>query len=207
MRRLRATDRPWALVGLALAFAAATGACSDDSAARDAGPDASFISGDAGPGDEDGGAEPDAGPHDGGAELDAGPPDAADAGDLDAGQTDVDPCLAEPIETLPATAAADRAGALAGQVIALTGTATRTALDCTERACSEEDPCCNDCTARIRVGEVLLAESVCFAAAPACEGTECSQTCRPPLFGLPQTFRGVLSTSTPDLELLLYSVD
>jgi len=188
-----------ALIAFAASVALAA-ACSDDPGAADGGRDATaFISGDASTAEDSGAAD---------AGLDAGvEPDAnLDAGAADGAALDADICATEPVEVLTATAARARAGELAGLVVALTGTATRTALDCTERACPEEDPCCNDCTARIVVGEVFLAASECYASEPRCAGNECNQTCRPPLFGLPQTFKGVLSTSTPDLELLLYEI-
>lgn len=178
----------WAALGLV--------ACADTPSTPVPGPDAGFISADAEP-EVDAEVRPDA-------QVDAGFLDASDPGDAE--PLDADPCLAPSAFTLSATEAAAQSEVLAGQLISLTGTATRTGLNCTDRACPEDNPCCNDCTARIRVGDVLLQTSECYTSDLRCAGSECSQTCRPPLFGLPQVFRGVLSTSTPDLELLLYEI-
>ena len=177
-------------------------ACADDPLPADAGsPDATFIGADAqaprdaGPRDVDAGGPVDAGIEMDGGALDAELPDAQD------------PCLAPAVETLTASTATAAVPRLAGKVVALVGTATTTALECTDRACPPEDPCCNECTARIRVGPVRLAASECFAVSPSCMGDECNQTCRPPLLGLEETFRGVLSTAAPDLQLLLHGVE
>lgn len=167
--------------------------------------DGSFIAGDADEPEDSGpdGGFLDAEPEDTG--PDAGPPDVgpADTGPGDAG----DPCLeAMPEATVTASQARAQAGVLAGRVVALTGTATTGALQCTDMACSDEDPCCNTCVAPIHVGGVTLAGSECFDPPPQCAGSECGQVCRPPVLGLPQTFFGVLSTAAPDLQLLLYRV-
>ncbi len=180
---------------LILASLLALGACSDAPPRPTPSLDAGFISVDASLVDT---GVPDSGPSD--AQADAGIID----GGADAGPADVDICARPAIETLTATST-DLPG-FAGEIIALTGTATQSALECTDRACPEDNPCCNDCVARIRVGNVLLAPSECYTTEPRCAGSECSQTCRPPLFGLPQTFRGILSTATPDLQLLLYDI-
>lgn len=172
-------------------------ACSDATPPPTPAFDAGFISADASALDS---GNRDSGRADSG--VDAGLNDVG----ADAGPADVDICARAATVTLTATTVEADLPQLLGAVIALTGTATQSALECTDRACTEDNPCCNDCIARIRVGDVLLAPSECYTTAPRCAGSECSQTCRPPLFGLPQTFRGVLSTATPDLQLLLYDI-
>ncbi len=185
--------------GLAAVAVLGLWACADEPSMPPAGPDAGFISADTGPEPQDTGVAEDAD-----VPTDAGLADA-DIGS-DAEPMDADVCLTPAAFTVSATTAEQDLARLLGPVISLTGTATRTTLSCSERECPADNPCCNDCTARIRVGDVLLRASPCYERMPGCAGSECSQTCRPPLFGLPQTFRGVLSTSTPDLELLLYEI-
>lgn len=170
--------------------------------------DGSFIAGDAEP--VDAAPDPDGGPRDAGIEDSGAPRDAApaDADPTDAEPPDAgpDPCLAPPVAEVSAAEARAMAGGLAGQVIDLTGTATAAALECTDLACPPEDPCCNTCIAAVLVDGVRLAGGPCFDPAPLCAGSECAQTCRPPILGIPQVFRGVLSTAAPDLQLLLQSV-
>src|SRR5690606_10466558 len=81
------------------------------------------------------------------ASVDGGVDDAADAGLEDAG----DPCTVPATTTVSATEAVDRLAALAGTVIEVTGTATRTAFGCTDVVCPAEMPCCNTCTATVTI--------------------------------------------------------
>ena len=140
------------------------------------------------------------------ASLDAGM-DVPDTGDSmpDAG----DRCLEPPVATLTAAEAIDQVDALAGMIVEITGTATRTALDCTEIACSKEMPCCNTCTASVSIdGTIQLSGGECFTPPPGCSGTNCpgTVTCRPAVLGVPQTFRGTLLDLGSAVGLELFSV-
>lgn len=129
------------------------------------------------------------------ATSDAGDPDggrsdaATDAGTSDAGSI----CDEAPVATLTATSVAAELATYEGMVIAVTGTATQTAIACTEMACPPGVPCCNTCTATVSIaGVVPLYGSSCFTRPPGCTGTECGQICHPPILGLEQRFVGRL---------------
>jgi hypothetical protein len=136
---------------------------------------------------------------------------AADTGDA----TDVMPdsgdrCSEPAVATLTSSQAIDQIGALAGMIVEITGTATRTALGCTEMACPPDDPCCNTCTGSVAIdGAILLSGGSCFTPPPGCSGTNCpgTVTCRPPLLGVPQTFKGTLIQLGNAVGLELFSVD
>lgn len=158
-----------------------------DSGVTDAGPDAAEVGLDA--------AEPDAtldaGPEDLGQEEDAGP----DGGSL---------CDEVSTGTFTASVVLSQAPLLDGQVLEVVGTATTTAPVCSRRACPPESPCCNTCTAQVvLLGGPRLIGSACASFLPGCSGDECGLVCRPPVFGVPQTFRGrlVATASVVNLEL------
>ena len=176
--------RPW-VAGLALAVA-----CTD--AAETSSADASsVVIGDA--------RAPDArpGPIDIGPAVDSG---LADAADLDTGTPDAGTlCDEAAVAVVTATAVAERAALLDGEVIVVTGTITQGTIRCTTIAC--EEPCCNTCSAALSVGPLVLVESACFST-PECRGTECGVVCRPPTLGLPARYRGVLRAQPLELELI-----
>ncbi len=132
---------------------------------------------------------------DGGADARDAAPDAGDR------------CSEPAVAVLTATEAVDQISTWAGMIVEITGTATRTALDCTDRTCPQDMPCCNTCTATVTVGgRVSLLGGECFTPPPECSGSECAQVCRP-LLGLPQRFRGTLrDRGAAGVGLELFSV-
>ncbi len=165
----------------------------------------------------DGGA--DLGPMDTGmdaatdATVDDGGPDAApdadllDGGDDDAGQDAGTICDEAPVATFTATEAVAALGTHQGMIIEVTGTATAAAINCTDRACLPEMPCCNACVGGVSVDqEVLLGPSPCLSFAPGCSGDECGLVCRPATLGIQQRFRGQLRDDNGQAVLELHQV-
>jgi hypothetical protein len=149
---------------------------------------------------EDGEVDRDSG-EDGG---DATRVDGSDAETSD-GEVDAGPnCDVTPVRVLTATEAESLAAQLAGMIVEITGTATTTALSCTELSCEDAGACCNTCTATVTIDAVIpLVASECFAMPPGCTGNECAQVCRPQVLGVPQRFLGRLRD---DAALMLFSV-
>ncbi len=139
------------------------------------------------------------------AELDAGSAD--DAGDL--GPPDLgDPCAQTPVATLTSSQAVAELSTYEGMVVEITGVLEQGALECTDNACTKTDPCCNLCTAPVRIDQrVTLTQTACFTPAPGCAGTNCAQTCRPPLLGLSQRFSGRLVNAQGAAVLELLAID
>ncbi len=211
------------LVGLLAVVATTAVGCTDADPIR-LSLDGDVVVGDALPpldGALDAGFDDDTGVSDDASNTPDGATDAADAqmrSDLglvgvpvdDAGATDsgIDPlCSAASTATVAESDLAAQAPALDGRVITVIGTATVGAVRCTSRSCSPEDPCCNDCTASVRVGEAVLVESPCFPM-PGCTGTECGVVCRPPAPPLGGTaqYRGIIRVA-PSLRLELIVVE
>jgi hypothetical protein len=205
-------SRAPALFCLSLLFALpACGGCGDPPPPPDGDFDGNVIVGDAVPSPD---AEPDAGEED----ADSGELDAADAaedgGDADAGEDAGDAADAEvdcdppAVRAVTATVAVAEAALLQGMIIEIVGTATVTALACTD--CADAGACTCTCTATTSIeGLVALIPSECFDS-PGCAGNECTQVCRPPVLGVEQSFRGRLNVrnSAPGtgVELQLFSV-
>ncbi len=207
----------WALV--ALLASAALVACSDTPLPPPGQLDGSFLVGDA-PAAPDAVARDGAprldGALDGGTDLDGDLDDGGPTGDgairdgaviSDGGPTGdagpPDPCTATASVTVTATAALARAAELDGWVVDVVATATLAAPDCTAAVCAPEAPCCNTCSAEVRLdGQLPLRAGRC-APRVGCSGDECNLVCTPPVLGFPQTFRGVVrSAPTPGLELM-----
>ena len=165
------------LLGLALGAAG----CADDPIVA---PDASMLVGDALP-------IPDADSADIGfaPDADVGFPDV---GFIDGGTI----CDETPVATVTATAIADRAAILDGQLVVITGELVANEPRCTDIACPPDNPCCNTCSATLRIGPAMVTPSDCFAAA-GCTGTTCAIVCRPPTIGLPGRYRGILRAGDP----------
>ncbi|MCC7386803.1 MAG: hypothetical protein IT384_33515 [Deltaproteobacteria bacterium] len=196
------SQRAWLLALLLLL----TGTrCSDGASGHGDGADSTVIVGDARPRDAtapsdaaDAGGARDADP----ADTDAAGPGGEDAADGDAlgGDTGV-ACDPPSDATLTASSALSALGTWDGHVVDVVGTATATAQTCTDIACTPANPCCNRCTAELRIDHLLpLAPGPC-AASVGCTGDECGLVCTPPVFGV-QTFRGVLRSSPARLELV-----
>ena len=144
----------------------------------------------------DSGLSPDTGdPSDSGA-VDVGfSSDAAPAGDTGTA------CDEVAVARLNASDLAGQAGTFDGRIVTVVGTATSAAPQCTTRPCPVEDPCCNDCTASLRIGAADLIESVCFTDV-GCSGNECTLSCAPAT-ALELEFRGILRAGPPiQLELI-----
>lgn len=129
-----------------------------------------------------------------------------DLGIEDMGPPDLgDPCALMPVATLTSSQAVAELSTYAGMVVEIVGVLEQGDLECTDNACTKADPCCNLCTAPVRIDQrVTLAQTACFTPAPGCSGTNCAQTCRPPLLGLSQRFSGRLMDvqGEPRLEIL-----
>lgn len=164
-----------------------------DTGSTDAAPDDGAVAADAT-------AEEDAG-HEG---LDALPRDggpSADAEALDGALPD--PCARTATITRTASAVVAEAAALDGLWVDVVATATIGPVNCTRRACTPEDPCCNTCTAELLLDGLFPLVAGACAARVGCAGDECNLVCTPPVLGFAQTFRGVVrSAPRPHLELV-----
>lgn len=187
---------------LALLF---TASCADDQDGNDLF-DGNFIVGDAAEGDRGPGLDAlqedvDQGLRDAG---DAGLGDveedaAADLGLLDASPPDgepedagPDPCDVVPELTLTASAAFAQAQSLDGRPVAIEGVLGLGPVLCTDRACPVEDPCCNSCTASLRLDEILPVVSSACLTNVGCDGDDCGLVCRPAVLGGAATYVGIV---------------
>ena len=176
--------------------------------------DGSFVFGDAQPADAesidageliDTGEINDAGPmDDDAASMDAAPDAPADAGFTDTGIPAL--CGATSTVTVSADDVPSMATELDGQLIIVVGTATAGAVVCPQ-SCTPNDPCCEDCTAPVLVGDIELSESVCFSS-PGCLGNACLLACQPPAPPISEMARylGVFRAGPP-LRLELIDVE
>lgn len=147
----------------------------------------------------DGGELPDGGPNDAGIEEDLGADGGLDLGSLDGGATEdggttvdmgLDPCL-DPVELVTTASAAATVGSLLGRVVEVEGFLAAEAPICDGPACGPDDPCCQTCTAAVRLDGILdLQGGVCTPFSAGCRGTSCSLSCSPPLLDVPVAFRG-----------------
>lgn len=144
---------------------------------------------------EDGGAD---------AALDA---DLLDGGDTDANLDAGTVCDEAPVASFTATQAVAALSTHQGMIIEVTGTATAAAINCTDRACPPQMPCCNACVGGVSVDQqVLLGPSPCLSFAPGCSGDECGLVCRPATLGIPQRFWGQLRDDNGQAVLDLHQV-
>lgn len=203
MRREHRSQRAW-LVALLLLLGITR--CTDGTNGPGDSADSSVIVGDARPRDAvgpsdagDAGGARDADP----ADTDAAGPggqDAADGADALGSDTGV-ACDPPSDATLTASSALSALGTWDGHVVDVVGTATAAQETCTEIACTPANPCCNRCTAELRIDHLLPLASGPCATSVGCTGDECGLVCTPPVFGI-QTFRGVLRSSPARLELV-----
>lgn len=133
------------------------------------------------------------------------PPPPGDAGLLDSGVSDAGNVCIDSVVTATVTASTAVANldALEGQFIRLIGTATTSDVRCTDIACPVENPCCNECTADVRIDGILVVTSTCTDNV-GCQGTECLLICAPPILSTEGSFEGILtktSSGAPGFEL------
>lgn len=145
--------------------------------------------------------------------VDDGGPDGApdadpiDAADEDAGLDAGTICDEAPVASFTATQAVAALSTHRGRVIEVIGTATAAAINCTDRACPPQTPCCNACVGGVSVDQqVLLGPSPCLSFAPGCSGDECGLVCRPATFGIQQRFWGQLQDDNGQAVLELHQV-
>lgn len=129
---------------------------------------------------------------------DLGPPedggvDPADVGLADDGVgSDLGPeGCDDPVEAIVTASVAAAGGELVNSVVEVGGSLVVGPSTCSDQVCPDDDPCCQRCTAPVRLDDVLeLRVSPCTPFRAACQGSNCSLTCSPPLLGIPVRFRG-----------------
>jgi hypothetical protein len=137
---------------------------------------------------------------------DANLPDGGMDAAFDAGESPDNGCTASSVAVLTATEAIANIGTYENRIVDITGTSTAVGIACTHPTCADGGACCGACTATVAIDRILsLAPSVCFSD-PGCAGNECTQVCRPPVIGAPQTFRGQLVKRDGGVALELFLV-